>query len=379
MSSPRHEWPALIALRAATTRAGVPLHRLLQRCGGAEAALRAAAAVWREECGLEPDLERLGVDALRRAEAAAAVLDRLGAVVLDPRQPDYPNALRLLPQPPPVIFARGRLELLTRPAIAVVGTRAASAYGGDAAASLTSGLVHAGYAIVSGLARGIDSVAHRTALELGGDTVAALGTGLDVAYPPENRGLIDQLSEQGCVITEFPPGTPPRKFHFPQRNRIIAGLARAVLVVEAGTRSGALITAEYALEGGKEVFAVPGPIHNEGCSGTHRLIREGAALATCAADIIDTLRDRTGEPLPPLLVARPADGATLAGPPANASGLARAVWVALAAGPADAETLAAAVGSDPMGLYTALLELELSGLIARGPGARYRRLRAVQA
>jgi DNA processing protein len=176
--------------------------------------------------------------------------------------PDYPTALRRLPQPPPILYVQGCLELLERPGIAVVGTRRHTTYGRDATVSIVLGLVRAGYVIVSGLARGIDSIAHRTALDVGGETVAVLGTGIDVPYPPEHTELFALIAERGCLVTEFPPGTPPLKYHFPQRNRLIAGLARAVLVVEAPERSGALITAHYALEEGKEVFAVPGPIHN---------------------------------------------------------------------------------------------------------------------
>ena len=182
----------------------------------------------------------------------------------------YPTALRNLPQPPPILYLQGRLELLERPGIAVVGTRCHTTYGRDATVSIVLGLVRAGYVIVSGLARGIDSIAHRTALDVGGDTVGVLGTGLDVPYPPEHEDLAGLMAERGCLVTEFPPGTPPLKYHFPQRNRLIAGLARAVLVVEAPERSGALITAHYALDEGKEIFAVPGPIHKESsCKGAH--------------------------------------------------------------------------------------------------------------
>ncbi len=365
----------MIMLRRVSSREAVPLDRMLLRCGSAEAALRAGPRLWEEECGFVPEAERLGPAARDRAEAAARTLAGLGGRVLDVSGSGYPASLRHLPQPPPILFVRGRLESLSRPGIAVVGTRGASAYGRDAATSLTLGLVRAGYTIISGLARGIDSVAHRTALDLEGDSVAVLGTGLDVAYPPENRRLIEDLAERGCVVTEFPPGTPPRKHHFPQRNRIIAGLARAVLVVEAGLKSGALITAEYALESGKEIFAVPGPIHSEGSEGTHRLIRDGAALATCAADVLEALCARTGEPLPPILSRRCPGTVVGGGPPPNASRLARSIWAQLGKGPADTENLAAAVGSEAGALYSALLELELSGLIEKMPGLRYRRIR----
>lgn len=291
--------------------------------------------------------------------------------------PDYPAPLRLLRQPPPVLHVRGRQELLDLPAIAVIGTRAHSTYGRDAAVSLVVGLVRAGYVIVSGLARGIDGIAHRTALEVGGDTVAVLGTGIDVAYPPEHDDLFEAIAERGCLVSEFPPGTTARKWHFPQRNRIIAGLSRGVLVVEAPERSGAMNTAQHALEAGKEVFAVPGPIHNPTSAGTNRLIQEGAALVTSAADILRILEARTHEPLPaPAAAGLDPDALEeelRRQPDPGASELARRVWSALQTEAADIETLAAAVGARPAALAAALVELELAGLVERLPGPRYGR------
>ena len=308
---------------------------------------------------------------------AAEVLDELGAEILDVRQPDYPPALLQLPQPPPVLFVRGRLELLNRPGIAVVGTRTFSAYGRDAAISFVVGLARAGYVIVSGLARGIDAIAHQTALEVGGDTVAVLGCGLDVPYPPEHRELIARIAERGCVLTEFPPGARPHKHHFPQRNRIISGLARGVLVIEAAERSGTLITAEYALEEGKEVFAVPGPIHNPTSRGTNRLIQEGAALVTSVADILEVLGSRCGEPLPEPFAAGldPAEfSADLSREPQPAaSELARRIWGALTEGDSDLDQLAATTGAGQAALVPALVELELAGLVRKLPGPRYAR------
>ncbi len=294
-------------------------------------------------------------------------------------QPDYPDALRALPQPPPVLHVQGRFELLTRPGIAVVGTRQHSAYGRDATVSLVVGLARAGYVIVSGMARGIDSIAHRTALDVGGETVAVLGTGIDVPYPREHTELFALIAERGCLVTEFPPGTPPLKYHFPQRNRLIAGLARAVLVVEAPEKSGALITAHYALEEGKEVFAVPGPIHNPTSLGTNRLIQDGAALVITAADVLRVMESRTGEPLPEPLIAGidvdDLDQTLQQELDPGASALARRLWTALEGGGMDVEALTAAIGADPAALSTALLELELSGLVRRLPGARYERVR----
>ncbi|UCC74515.1 MAG: DNA-processing protein DprA [Gemmatimonadota bacterium] len=292
-------------------------------------------------------------------------------------QPDYPEALRALPQPPPVLHVQGRFELLTRPGIAVVGTRQHSAYGRDATVSLVVGLARAGYVIVSGMARGIDSIAHRTALDVGGETVAVLGTGIDVPYPREHTELFALIAARGCLVTEFPPGTPPLKYHFPQRNRLIAGLAQAVLVVEAPEKSGALITAHYALEEGKEVFAVPGPIHNPTSFGTNRLIQDGAALVASAADILRVMESRTGQPLPEP-VAAGVDTVELEEThlqPA-ASELARRIWTALETGALELEVLATDLGAQPAALSVALLELELSGLVERLPGPRYTRVRA---
>jgi DNA processing protein len=271
----------------------------------------------------------------------------------------------------------GRLELLNRPGIAVIGTRAHSTYGRDATVSFVVGLVRAGYVIVSGLARGIDGIAHRTALEVGGDTVAVLGTGIDVPYPPEHDELFRAIAAAGCLVSEFPPETPPRKWHFPQRNRIIAGLSRGVLVVEAPEHSGAMNTAQHALELGREVFAVPGPIHNPTSAGTNRLIQEGAALATSAADILRILESRTSEPLPERL----AEGLDIDGleerlerqPDPGASELARRIWDGLAAGARAVDDLADELGAAPAALAVALLELELAGLVERLPGPRYAR------
>ncbi len=297
--------------------------------------------------------------------------------ILEISGPGYPTALCSLPQPPTVLYASGRIELLNRPGIAVIGTRAHSVYGRDATVSLVMGLARAGYAIVSGMARGIDGIAHSTALEIGGDTIAVLGTGLDVCYPPEHEELIAVVAERGCLVSEFPPGTLPRKWHFPQRNRIIAGLARAVVVIEAPEKSGALITAHYALEEGKEVFAVPGPIHNPTSYGPNRLIQDGAALVTSAADILRVLESRTDAPLPePSAAGSGALDLEELHPQPAASELARRIWTALEPGAVDLEALAIGLGAEPAALSVALLELELSGLVEKLPGPRYTRVRA---
>ncbi|HSG81514.1 MAG TPA: DNA-processing protein DprA [Gemmatimonadota bacterium] len=299
------------------------------------------------------------------------------ARILELDGPGYPAALRSLPQPPLVLYVRGRVELLSWPGIAVIGTRAHSIYGRDATVSFVVGLVRAGYVIVSGLARGIDGIAHRTALEIGGDTVAVLGTGIDVPYPPEHDELFQAIATGGCLVSEFPPGTPPLKYHFPRRNRIIAGLARGVLVVEAPEKSGAMNTAQHALELGKEVFAVPGPIHNPTSAGTSRLIQEGAALVTSAADILRILESRTGESLPgPLAQGLDIDeleARLRRQPEPGSSELARRVWDALKSGACGVDELSEDLGTTSATLSAALLELELAGLVERLPGPRYAR------
>ncbi|MBI2624262.1 DNA-protecting protein DprA [Candidatus Parcubacteria bacterium] len=202
----------------------------------------------------------------------------------------YPTLLAEIAQPPQTLYVRGSLEALAAPCLAVVGTRTPSAYGKQIAPMLVAALTRAGITIVSGLAIGIDTLAHEAALESGGKTVAVLGSGVDETsvYPPENRTLVRRIVEAGgAVISEFPEGTEPKPFHFPQRNRVIAGLSRGVLVIEAREKSGALITANFALEENRDVFAVPGPITVPTSAGPNRLIASGAQAILNADDILE--------------------------------------------------------------------------------------------
>lgn len=201
--------------------------------------------------------------------------------------PDYPTLLKQLPDPPLVLFFTGLLPAEDEFTLAVVGTRSPTAYGKSATRAFAKALAKAGCAIVSGFARGIDYEAHAGALEVGGRTVAVLGSGLDVLYPPEHKTLFRKITESGCVMTEFPPGTQPDRFNFPARNRVISGLSRGVFVVEAPEKSGALITAHIALDQNREVFALPGPIHSKASRGANLLIQQGGAkLVMCPADIL---------------------------------------------------------------------------------------------
>jgi len=203
--------------------------------------------------------------------------------------PRYPSLLKEIPDPPIVLFVRGNVDLLSLPQIAIVGSRNATPGGCETAHRFAGHLGRSGFCITSGLALGIDAAAHHGALDTAASTIAVLGTGPNVVYPHRHQDLADTIAGNGALISEFPPGTPPRREQFPQRNRIISGIAVGTLVVEAGIRSGALITARFSAEQGREVFAIPGSIHNPMAKGCHQLIKSGAKLVETAADIVDEL------------------------------------------------------------------------------------------
>jgi len=204
--------------------------------------------------------------------------------ILDDR---YPALLKESPDPPQVLYGKGDIRLLHAPSVAMVGTRIPTAYGRKMGAELARGLCSAGLTIVSGLARGIDSICHESALCCGGGTVAVIATGIDIVYPPENKSLFARIGEAGLIVTEYPPGTRPHPGLFPQRNRIIAGLSLGTIVVEADERSGSLITADAALDAGRDVFAVPGQANSPKSRGALNLIRQGAKMACSAADVLE--------------------------------------------------------------------------------------------
>jgi len=209
----------------------------------------------------------------------------------------YPGLLRNIPDPPPVLYVDGELEPVDVQAVAIVGSRHATLYGIRIARTLAEQLSRLGFTIVSGMARGIDRVAHEGALAAGGRTLAVLGCGLDVAYPPDHTQLRAQVAEAGALLTEFPLGSPPLAAHFPRRNRILSGLSLGVIVVEAAEGSGSLITAKLAAEQGREVFAVPGPIDAPTSRGTHGLLKQGAKLTETVDDILDELLPQLEQPI----------------------------------------------------------------------------------
>ncbi len=222
--------------------------------------------------------------------AEVSRLEALGVRLLARGDPFYPEPLSGTFDPPELLFVRGQLPVDARACVALVGSRKATSYGKDVAGKLGHDLAAADVAVVSGAAYGIDRAAHEGALRAGGPTIAVLGCGPDVVYPPQHGRLYEEIALRGCLMTEYPPGTLPLRRHFPERNRIIAGMSQAVVVVEAAEKSGALITADFALEEGRDVWAVPGQLGNPLAVSTHKLIQEGAWLCTCAQDILNDFR-----------------------------------------------------------------------------------------
>jgi DNA processing protein len=269
--------------------------RLIAAAGGAEAACNADVSLLRDIEGIGPNKSREIYQALKRASVEVEKeLDRAkaaGISLICPEDPTYPDILKLIPDPPVVLYVRGTLEPRDLIAMAIVGSRRCSHYGREQAERFASLLAQAGFTVVSGGARGVDSAAHRGAMtSTSGRTLAVLGCGVDIAYPPENAALFEQISARGAVISEFPISSPPLRENFPRRNRIISGLSRGVLVVEADVASGALITARQACDShNRPVFAIPGRIDNAMSAGPHALIRDGAVLVTALEDILDNL------------------------------------------------------------------------------------------
>ncbi|HUE46981.1 MAG TPA: DNA-processing protein DprA [Aestuariivirgaceae bacterium] len=340
---------------------------LMERFGTAEAALDAL-----------PDLSRRGglnrsirVYGREEAERDLERADELGARFVARDEPDYPPLLRHIEQAPPLICLKGRTELFAMPAVAVVGTRSASALGRKFARELSVALGKAGLLVVSGLARGIDTVAHEASLQTG--TVAVMAGGIDVIYPPENETLYHAIAERGVLVTEMTPGTVPRAESFPRRNRLISGISLGVLVVEAALRSGSLITARLAGEQGREVFAVPGSPLDPRCAGTNKLLREGATLVTGASDVIDVMRDLDGR------ARRDATGfvesaAIEHNEPDTDSGpepdLRARIIELLGSSSVEIDDLIRESRAPAQAVLTVLLELELAGRLERFPASR---------
>jgi DNA processing protein len=283
--------------------------------------------------------------------------------VLTLADPDYPQTLLEIADPPLMLHIKGRLDLLSGNALAVVGSRNATAQGSLNAEKFSEALSQSGWTIVSGMALGIDAAAHRGGLRGAGATIAVIGTGPDIVYPARNRALAHQIAEQGCIISEYPLGMPALQANFPRRNRIISGLARAVLVVEAAAQSGSLITARMAAEQGRDVFAIPGSIHAPLSKGCHQLIKQGAKLVESAQDILEELGQF-----------EPGTGAAGAAPQAAANPETAQLLKIIGHDPVTADQLGLRCGLQPAALAALLLELELQGAIEALPGGTYQAL-----
>ena len=343
---------------------GEAVRRLLRAYGGPERALGASRG----------DLARHVPDAvataLKHSDISAALataarwLEDPANRVLTLADAAYPPQFLQIADPPPLLYVKGRAELLSHPAIAVVGSRNATAQGAANAEAFARTLADAGLTIVSGLALGVDAAAHRGGLAGRASSIAVLGTGADIVYPARNRALAHELAARGALVSEFPLGTAALPGNFPRRNRLISGLALGCLVVEAAADSGSLITARLAAEQGREVFAIPGSIHSPLAKGCHALIKQGAKLVESASDILEELR----LPLPVVAATRaPA-------PAAETSSSARLVLEALGHDPCDRDTLATRSGLGAGELGALLTQLELDGYIAAMPGGLVQRV-----
>jgi DNA processing protein len=304
---------------------------------------------------------------LAEADAQIEACRASGISVLIQADDDYPMYLKEIFAPPPVLYVTGDLSALRNHALAVVGTRKPTQYGTACARSLTAELCKSAV-IVSGLAVGVDTAAHERCLELGGKTVAVLGCGIDRVYPPENKGLAKRILEHGAIVSEFPPGTIPEAYNFPRRNRVISGISCGVIVVEAGERSGALITADYALQQNRVVFAVPGPIDSPMSAGTFKLIKDGAVPVRSAADIFEHI---SAASFAPLLTAPPQSIRSETPPTLPENEL--TVWDTLSNNPQRVDTISEASGIDIPQLLAILLNLELKGFVTQIGGQQFRR------
>lgn len=372
MTSPNDPNSASVRCRAALSLAWLradEFHGLVEYFGSADAACAASASAL-EAAGLPA--EKAGRLAQPDAAASDSVLEWVGAddqALLMVDDPEYPSLLAGIKDPPLCLYVKGDVDALSLPSLAIVGSRNPTQGGITNAREFARHLAGIGFMIVSGLAEGIDAMAHEGALDATGTTVAVMGTGIDRIYPARHHELADRISASGALVTEYPPGTPPRRQHFPERNRIITGLALGTLIVEAARQSGSLISARLAAEQGREVFAIPGSIHNALARGCHRLIREGAKLVETADDILGELA-----PLASHLLTEERECAEDEKEIDTVSEEHRNLLNAMGFDPVSVDELLPRSGLTIAELSSMLLILELEGRIEKLPGGRYARL-----
>ena len=322
-------------------------------------------------------LKQASIAALQQPDKAAIEQDlewheKPGNRIMCCRDPDYPALLLQIPVPPPLLYVHGNTAVLGEPQLAMVGSRNPTASGQQTATDFARHLSAAGLVITSGLALGIDAASHQGALDAGGATIAVMGTGLDRVDPARHRDLARQIAEHGALVSEFPVGTPPLAANFPRRNRIISGLSFGTLVVEAARRSGSLISARNAGEQGREVFAIPGSIHNPLARGCHQLIRQGAKLVETAQDVIDELGAMAGACVDPPDPGQP--GEQPVQPPELAAEYLQLIDI-IEFDSTSIDQLVIRSGLTPAEVSSMLLQLEMSGYIASSPGGNYNRLK----
>lgn len=359
------EWIWFANLKGITTRKKAELLKIFS----SPADIYRADAIELAKTGI---LSRDNINAVLSDEYRKAVdkiiedIDRNHIGVITPSDSNYPEALKNICDPPVCLYIKGTLYA-DEPAVAVVGSRKASGYGISQAKKIAGELAKNGICIVSGMARGIDTAAHLGALSANGRTVAVLGCGLDMAYPPENRKLMERIIENGAVISEYPPGAEPAPHHFPVRNRIVSGMSAGVLVVEAGEKSGSLITAQLALEQGRDVYALPGNIISVNSKGTNKLIQDGAKLVTSVQDILDELRWFKDFGFNTVCAN---DCNDIAG--VNLGDEEKKVLELLSFETLNIDEIRRKLSVDVPLLHSILISLEMKGLIKREPGGRYR-------
>ena len=351
-----------LALSLTPGLGSILIKRLLERFRTPEAVFRASV---KELSGIEGLGEKVA-DEIRKGpqkemvERELSLLERAGGKIITLKDDDYPRRLKDIYDPPALLYVRGELRREDELAVAIVGSRKTAPYGRWMTEKIGEDLARHGVTVVSGMARGIDSLAHKGAIQGGGRTIAVLGCGVDVIYPSENRSLFHQIIEQGAILSEFPMGSPPEGGHFPKRNRIISGLSIGVVIVQASAESGSLITAGYALEQGREVFAVPGNVGVEGSRGTNQLIKDGAKLVESSDDILEEIlpqwrreeggAQRIETPVPDLV------------------GEEEILYKLLGETPLHIDAIIRESQLDPGKVSSLLLDLELKGLISQWPG-----------
>lgn len=368
-----------IALKSVLGVGHVTFAALLERFGSVPAIFAAPVAELKEIKGVSGKIAEaiIHFQDWPKIQAELDLLDQKKVTIVTCQDTLYPQKLLNVYDRPPYIYVRGKLTA-DDINIAMVGSRAATAYGKYTTEKLSRELAFKGATVVSGMARGIDSAAHRGAISARGRTIAVLGSGLDVIYPPENKKLFEEIVENGAVVSEFPLGTPPLSPNFPARNRIISGMSYGVVIVEAGEKSGSLITARLALEQGREVFAVPGSIDSAGSRGTNKLIKQGAKLIESADDILEEIAPQIEQPLSQNRAADPLDAPGASGtsgaptaprktadPP---EGLEKKIFDAVMPGRIHIDDLIAATGLPSANILSSLTKMELKGLIEQHPG-----------